>query len=53
MRMVLVGLLVTLLAILDKAYRAGLDRIPDSTKKGGPWENMRGTQPTSQGTKSK
>jgi len=27
---------------LDKAYRAGLDRIPDSTKKHDPWENMRG-----------
>ena len=26
---------------LDKAYRAGLDRIPDSTKKQDPWENMR------------
>ena len=26
---------------LDKAYRAGLDRIPDATKKQDPWENVR------------
>src|SRR5262249_17578566 len=26
---------------LDKAYQAGLDRIPDSTKKQDPWENIR------------
>jgi hypothetical protein len=38
---------------LDKAYRAGLDRIPNSTKKEDPWDNMRGTESTSQGAKSK
>jgi hypothetical protein len=38
---------------LDKAYRAGLDRIPNSTKKEDPWENMRGTASPSQGAKSK
>jgi hypothetical protein len=37
---------------LDKAYRAGLDRIPNSTKKDDPWANMRGND-TSQGAKSK
>jgi hypothetical protein len=26
---------------LDKAYQAGLDRIPDSSKKQDPWENIR------------
>jgi hypothetical protein len=26
---------------LDKAYRAGLDRIPDASKKQDPWENIR------------
>jgi hypothetical protein len=26
---------------LDKAYRAGLDRIPDAAKKQDPWENIR------------
>jgi hypothetical protein len=38
---------------LDKAYRAGLDRIPNSTKKDDPWANMRGTGTTPQGAKSK
>jgi hypothetical protein len=27
--------------VLDKAYRAGLDRIPDATKKQDPWVNIR------------
>jgi hypothetical protein len=26
---------------LDKAYRAGLDRIPDAARKQDPWENIR------------
>jgi hypothetical protein len=26
---------------LDKAYRAGLDKIPDAAKKQDPWENIR------------
>jgi hypothetical protein len=37
---------------LDKAYRAGLDRVPDSTKKQDPWENMR-TDSASSSTKLK
>ena len=26
---------------LDKAYRAGLDKIPDASKKQDPWDNIR------------
>jgi hypothetical protein len=26
---------------LDKAYQAGLDRIPDASKKQDPWQNIR------------
>ena len=26
---------------LDKAYQAGLDRIPDAAKKQDPWQNIR------------
>jgi hypothetical protein len=38
---------------LDKAYRAGLDRIPDNTKKQDPWDNMRDHAPSSNGTRPK
>jgi hypothetical protein len=34
---------------LDKAYRAGLDRIPDAARKQDPWENIR----SSSGQKTK
>lgn len=34
---------------LDKAYRAGLDRIPDAAQKQDPWENIR--TPSSQKSK--
>jgi hypothetical protein len=38
---------------LDKAYQAGLDRIPDTTKKQDPWDNIRGVAPASSSTRPK
>jgi hypothetical protein len=37
---------------LDKAYQAGLDRIPNTTKKQDPWDNMRDA-PASSSTRPK